>query len=119
MHQLPKRRLSEGISVVVRMKADAGHLIFFAAAPEILLPVREAGIDGAERHENAATVAAAIVHKAGVGAPKILVKYSVEGACPCLGHIADAETGDETRWIISNQTGEWPPWKSCVCVGPG
>src|SRR2546430_9255657 len=109
MHQLRKRRLSKGISVVVRMKADAGHLIFFAAAPEILLPVREAGIDGAEGQENAATVAAAIVHKAGVRAPKILVKYSVASACPCPGHIADAETRDEIRWIISNQTAEWPP----------
>src|SRR5579859_3812401 len=102
--------------MVVGMETDTRHLVLFMAAPQILLPVRELRIDGAERDQHTRAVTTAIFHQPGVGAREIFVKYSIESARPSLGDVAFAETGHKIGWLVSNQPPERPSGKVHVHV---
>ena len=49
--KLGKDRIVETIAVVGRVEADAGHVVVFVAAAEVLAPIRKRRIDRAERAE--------------------------------------------------------------------
>ena len=94
--------------MVVGMETDSRHLVHFLAAPHVFPPVRQLGINGAERDQQIRAVAMAICRQLRVSGRNVFMKYSVESASPRLGHVAFTETGDKISRLISNQSAERP-----------
>ena len=98
----------EMIAVVGRVEADAGHVVVFVAAAEVLAPIGQRGIDRAERAEQNWPGFAAIVEKTGVHTGYILVKHAVEIPRPGLSHAAVAELLDQPAKLVARKFAERP-----------
>jgi hypothetical protein len=106
--KLGKHGIIETIAVVGRVEADAGHVVVFMTAAEVLAPIGERGIDGAERAEQHRPGSTAIVDQPGVYTAYILVKHAVETPRPSLSHATVAELLDEPGKLVARKPAERP-----------
>src|SRR5687767_3024671 len=90
------------------MQPDAGHAMNLGAAAQVLLPAWQLRIDRTERHEQAASVAAAFVGESGIHRANVLVQNTVETAGPRLQDTLTPEHGDECAGIIAAHATQWP-----------
>jgi hypothetical protein len=77
--------VSEVEGLVARIDAKAGHLEYFVAAANVLLPVGPGEVDGAEGHQEAAAVFAAGAGETFVDAVDVFGEEGFEAAGPGLG----------------------------------
>jgi hypothetical protein len=106
--KLSKDGIVETIAVVGRVEANTGHAVVFVAAAEILAPIRERGIDRAERAEQPRPGFTAIIDQPGVHTAYILVKNAVETPRPGLSHAAVIELLDEHGKLVARKSAERP-----------
>ena len=106
--KLGKDRIIETIAVVGRVQADAGHVVVFVAAAEVLGPIGQHGIDRAKRTEQDWPGSLAFIEKPGVHTSYILVKDAVKTPRPGLSHTAAVELLDEPARLVARESAKRP-----------
>lgn len=109
-------RSVERVAVVIWVQTDAPHVMDFAAAADVFLPVGQHRIDAAEGKEYAVALRFAFIDESTVHTLDILVQQGVEVAGEGVCHAGLFEPLDQSGRLIVRQSAEGPSRQADIHV---